>query len=48
MADAIIQLLKETNLRYSMGEEGRKRIERLFTWDSCAEKTLELYKLVAE
>ena len=48
MADAIIQLLKDTDLRYSMGKEGRKRVEKLFTWDSCAEKTLELYKLLAE
>lgn len=48
MAEAIIQLLKDTDLRYSMGKEGRKRVEKLFTWDSCAEKTLEVYKLVTE
>jgi glycosyltransferase involved in cell wall biosynthesis len=48
MAEATIQLLKDTDLRYSMGKAGRKRVEKLFSWDSCAEKTLELYKRVTE
>ena len=48
MANAIIKLLKDKDLRVKMGKKGRKRVERLFTWDSCAEKTHDLYKLVAQ
>ena len=48
MAEAIIKLLKDENLRRDMGNEGRTRVERFFTWDSSAKKTFEVYRNLVE
>ncbi len=48
MAEAIIKLLKDMNLRKFMGNQGRKRVERHFTWDLSAKKTFEVYQNVVE
>lgn len=48
MAEAIIKLLKDMNLRKFMGNEGRKRVEKLFTWDLSAKKTFEVYRNIVE
>jgi glycosyltransferase involved in cell wall biosynthesis len=48
MAEAIIKLVKDMNLRKHMGNEARKRVEKLFTWDLSAKKTFEVYRNVVE
>lgn len=48
MAEAIIKLLKDMNLCKFMGNQGRKRVERHFTWDLSAKKTFEVYQNVVE
>jgi len=46
LAAAIKQLATDEQLRRKMGEAGRKRIERLFTWKEAARKTVEVYQEV--
>lgn len=46
LAGAIHRLLSDAGLRQAMGEEGRGRVERHFTWQEAARKTLEIYKEV--
>jgi glycosyltransferase involved in cell wall biosynthesis len=49
LADRIVKLLLHPELRRSMGEEGRKRIERKFQMRDVANRYLEIYKgLLAE
>ena len=48
LADAIVRLLSDPDLRRRMGEEGRRRVEKLFNWDEAADKTIEVYRQVAE
>lgn len=44
LATAIRTLLDDSSLRRKLGEAGRKRVEREFTWRRAAEKTLEVYQ----
>jgi glycosyltransferase involved in cell wall biosynthesis len=46
LAGAIKCLLKDEPLRRAMGEEGRRRVERNFTWEEAARKTLAVYREV--
>jgi len=46
LAAAIRRLLDDEPLRRRMGEAGRKRIERSFTWEQAAKRTLEVYQEV--
>lgn len=46
LATAIKRLLDDEHLRLKMGEAGRKRIERNFTWEQAAKKTIEVYQEV--
>jgi len=46
LAVAIKRLLSDEPLRREMGEAGRKRVERNFTWEQAAKKTLEVYEEV--
>lgn len=46
LAAAIKHLLSDEHLRRKMGDAGRKRIEREFTWEQAARKTLEVYQEV--
>lgn len=46
LAGAIKRLLEDKHLRQAMGEEGRRRVERHFTWEEAARKTLEVYREV--
>jgi glycosyltransferase involved in cell wall biosynthesis len=46
LATAIKHLLDDEHLRRRMGEAGRRRIERSFTWEQAAKKTLEVYQEV--
>lgn len=44
LADAILRLLEDDELRKSMGKEGRERASELFTWDLTAAKLLDYYQ----
>lgn len=43
LADAIIRILKEKDLRVRMGRRARERVEKEFNKDCAAEKTLKVY-----
>ncbi|MEK6221251.1 MAG: glycosyltransferase family 4 protein, partial [Chloroflexota bacterium] len=44
IADRIITLLHEPDRRNSMVENGRKKVEQLYTWDKIAERVEIVYK----
>ena len=43
LADSILKLLADKDLRRKMGQAARERVERQFTWDIVAEKALAVY-----
>lgn len=43
LADAILKLLKDDDLRESLGKAARKRAMTQFTWDQVAEQAIEKY-----
>jgi glycogen(starch) synthase len=48
LAEAIITLLKNDDLRHKLGEAGRRRVETFFTVERQARQTAELYEQVVE
>ena len=44
LADAIIKLLKDDELRKEMGENAYKKMEEELSWDKIAEKAIEIYE----
>lgn len=44
LADAVITLLEDEEMRRKMGREARNRISRLFSWRRMVEKTLKVYE----
>jgi glycosyltransferase involved in cell wall biosynthesis len=46
LAGALKRLLSDKALRQTMGKEGRERVERLFTWEEAARRTLDVYREV--
>jgi starch synthase len=49
LAAKISELLADPQRCARFGEAGRKRVEKLFSWDAIADQTIELYKkLIAE
>ena len=44
LAEKIMKLINDENLRIRMGENGRKMVENKFTWDRTTSKTLELFE----
>jgi len=44
LAAAIRHLLHDRQLRKSMGEAGRQRVEELFSWEKAAQETLQVYQ----
>jgi starch synthase len=44
LARAITDILSDSSCRRRLGQEARKRIEKEFTWEAIAKKTLEFYK----
>jgi glycosyltransferase involved in cell wall biosynthesis len=44
LAQAILEVLRDPPRREKMGIAGRQRVERLFTWERVAERTVEVYK----
>jgi glycosyltransferase involved in cell wall biosynthesis len=45
LAEAIIKLLKDEDLRKQMGENAYKKLKTDLSWDNIAEKTIEVYKM---
>jgi glycosyltransferase involved in cell wall biosynthesis len=43
LADAVMRLLSEKNLRQKMGVNGRKFVLENYTWDICVDKMLRVY-----
>jgi glycosyltransferase involved in cell wall biosynthesis len=43
MAKAIIKLVKNKNLRYTMGKEGKEFLDKQPSWDKLADDFYELY-----
>ena len=48
MAQKAINILNSPSLRKEMGAKGRKRAETLFDWGVCLQRTLDIYRQVAE
>jgi glycogen synthase len=48
LADAVNALLADEGRRKVMGQAGRKRVEDHFSWPAIAERTLDLYRRVAD
>jgi glycosyltransferase involved in cell wall biosynthesis len=44
LADATMKLLSSWTLRKKMGDMGRKFVTENFSWDSCAQKMLSVYR----
>lgn len=44
MAQAIARLLTDADVRKRMGRNGRAKVERAFTWEVIARRTLEVYR----
>lgn len=44
LADAILTLLSDASLRAKMGTRGREFVSEHFSWRSCAEKMLQIYR----
>ncbi|MCL0038950.1 glycosyltransferase family 4 protein [Dehalococcoidia bacterium] len=44
LADSIMRLLTDKDLRLKMGQAARERVEKQFTWDIIAERILAVYK----
>lgn len=48
LAEAVVRLLRDTELRRKMGQEARSRAERTFSWERAARQTLEVYEEAME
>ncbi|MBK5134064.1 glycosyltransferase family 4 protein, partial [Candidatus Bathyarchaeota archaeon] len=44
LANAILKLLKNEELRNKMGKKGREFVSKYFSWDNNAKKLLEIYQ----
>lgn len=44
LASALIDVVSDADAARAMGTEGRKRAERMFSWDAIAARTIELYR----
>jgi len=44
LAEAVNSILRDRGKAQQMGKAGRKRVERQFTWQAIAEKTMDLYR----
>lgn len=48
LAEALNSLIRDPSLAKQMGRAGRQRVEKLFSWQSIAYQTKELYKKLLE
>lgn len=46
MAERLVRLAREPELRSTMGHEGRKRVEREYSFDRLAERLLAIYEVL--
>lgn len=46
LAEKILQLAGDANLRYEMGQQGRQRVERLFSREQMAKQTVKNYSVI--
>jgi glycosyltransferase involved in cell wall biosynthesis len=44
LAEAILELLRDKNLRERLGKEGRRIVEKKYTWERNARKIMEIYE----
>ena len=44
IAQAVLRLLSDTDLRREMGTKGRRRVKRLFTWERSARELFRIYE----
>jgi len=44
IASALTRILEDEGLAKGMGEAGRKRVEKIYTWEKIAHETIELYE----
>lgn len=44
LAEALLKLLSDKPLREQMGQKGRAFVSRSFSWETCAEKMLQVYR----
>jgi glycosyltransferase involved in cell wall biosynthesis len=47
LADKIIKLANDAELRTQMGENGRKRVEERFNWDAISKQIIAMYNLLS-
>ena len=47
LADAMERLARDPKLRREMGEAGRRKIERFYTWDTKIDRILDFYREAA-
>ncbi len=43
LADAMERLARDPELRHRMGEAGRRKIQRFYTWDAKIDRILDFY-----
>jgi len=48
LAKAIMRVFSDSSLRRKLGSNARKRVEKDFTWEAIAEKTLKLYSVLLD
>jgi glycosyltransferase involved in cell wall biosynthesis len=48
LADSIIRILKDNDLRKQMGENGYLKMKEELSWDSIANKTVQIYNQILE
>jgi glycosyltransferase involved in cell wall biosynthesis len=48
IANSVIYLLDNPDIREKMGKEARETVERKFSWQTAASKTISVYKLVID
>ncbi len=46
LAEKILKLAADANLRYQMGQQGRLRVERLFSREQMAKQTIQNYSVI--
>lgn len=46
LTEKILKLAGDANLRYQMGQQGRQRVERLFSREQMAKQTLKNYSII--
>jgi glycosyltransferase involved in cell wall biosynthesis len=44
LADSIMRLLSDENLRQEIGKNAKRIVEKNYTWDHIAEKTMKVYQ----